>query len=83
LRRCDTEACGECAGSSAEDAAEAVHRVQPGEYRTTEQAPYSYPLGVHSDIHDAVEHGKREQAHGQHEKARSEGRTQQRTRERE
>ena len=69
LRRCSAEARGKGTRSCAEDAPEAVHRVQPGEHRTAHEPLEGQSLGVHRDIHDAVESGEGEQARGQDEEA--------------
>src|SRR5215217_6129974 len=58
---------GKGARSCAEDAPETVHGVQPGEHRTAQEPLEGESLGVHRDVHDAVESGEREQARGQQE----------------
>jgi hypothetical protein len=65
LRRLDTQARRNGARSCTEDAPEAVHGVQPGEHGTAQEPLEGESLGVHRDVHNAVESGEREQARRQ------------------
>jgi len=67
LRRRGAQARRKGARSCAEDAPETVHGVQPGEHRMAQEPLDGESLGVHRDVHDAVESGECEQASGKQE----------------